>query len=74
METRPHSSASPLVHFEINAGRCDLRVGDEVMPDTEIGMDSATGRSVTAGCRGEVVAIRFSGGSHTLLVTVRRSP
>jgi hypothetical protein len=74
MAKQPPSYPSRPVHFEINASRCTLRVGDIVAPETEIGVDIATGKPVTAGCHGEVMSVRFDGGRHSLLVTVRSEP
>jgi hypothetical protein len=48
-----------------------LRVGDAVTPETVVGTDVGTGETVTAGCRGEVIGVNFSGGEHALMVTIQ---
>ncbi len=49
---------------------CDLRVGDQVSPETRVGVDYESGEVVTAGCHGRVEAVTFSGGEHSLTVAI----
>ncbi|MGO9569285.1 MAG: hypothetical protein ACLP5H_17250 [Desulfomonilaceae bacterium] len=39
-------------------------------PQTVVGIDHGSGEMVTAGCRGRVVAVTFSGGEHALFVVI----
>jgi hypothetical protein len=57
--------------FKVEASRCNLCVGDLVSPDTVIGTDIETGETVITGCRGQVVAVNFSGGEHALMVIIQ---
>ncbi len=49
---------------------CNLRIGNQVSPQTVVGIDHGSGEMVTAGCRGRVVAVTFSGGEHALFVVI----
>jgi hypothetical protein len=69
-QTRRTRSPRP-VQFKIEATRCNLRVDDEVTPDTVVGTEVQTGQTVTAGCRGKVIGVNFSGGEHALVVTIQ---
>jgi hypothetical protein len=72
---RKHRTQSPKpVQFKIDATQCNLRIGDAVTPDTVVGTDVETGETVSAGCRGEVIGINFSGGEHALIVTIQPIP
>ena len=64
-------SRSHTIRYKIEASRCDLRVGDRVAPGTVIGNDHDTGRPITAEYHGEVEAVGFSGGEHSLIVMIR---
>jgi hypothetical protein len=55
----------------VDASRCPVRIGDRVAPDTLLGAHPTTGQIVTAGCHGEVVALRFVGGEHVVVITVQ---
>jgi hypothetical protein len=48
-----------------------LKVGDRVTPETLVGTDWETGKSVAAGVHGEVVGVNFLGGEHAFLVFIR---
>ena len=62
------------IRFKIAASVCDLKVGDQVSPETRVGVDYESGATVTAGCRGRVVAVTFSGGEHALIVVIETTP
>lgn len=70
MRRHAHSSQLQPIHFTIEASQSQIRPGEWVMPDTEIGVDYKTGKIVTAGCYGEVVAVNFSGGQHALRIAI----
>ncbi len=74
MEHGLSSSLPRHVRFKIAASWCDLRVGDQVAPETRVGVDYDSGDVVTAGCHGQVVAVTFSGGEHALIVIIERAP
>ena len=74
MEHGLNSSLPRYMRFKIAASVCDLRIGDQVSPETRVGVDYDSGEVVTAGCRGRVVAVTFSGGEHALTVVIERSP
>ncbi|MGQ9556077.1 MAG: YibE/F family protein [Anaerolineae bacterium] len=65
----PHSLRS----FKVEASRCNLRVDDEVTPETVIGWHPETGEPVRAGIHGRVTDVAFRGGEHTLIVLVSPS-
>ncbi|MGO9122119.1 MAG: hypothetical protein ACLQPD_31475 [Desulfomonilaceae bacterium] len=68
-----NSSVPRHVRFKIAATRCDLRIGDEVSPETIVGVDYESGEILTAGCHGRVEAVTFSGGEHSLIVVIERA-
>ena len=70
MKQKPRTRSPKPVQFKIEASRCSLRVGDSVTPDTVIGTDAETGKTVTVGCHGKVMGVHFSGGEHALIVTI----
>jgi hypothetical protein len=74
MEQPLNSSIPRHIRFKIAASWCDLRVGDQVAPETRVGVDYESGAVVTAGCRGRVVAATFSGGEHALIVVIETTP
>lgn len=43
-------------------------------PHSVVGIDYESGELITAGCRGRVVAVTFSGGEHALIVVVEAPP
>ena len=59
------------VQFRIEASRCNVRIGDSVTPDTVVGTEHETGKTLTAGCHGKVIAVHFSGGEHTLTLHIQ---
>ncbi len=56
--------------FRIEASRCFVKADDPVTPDTEIGEDFDTGEIIRADCYGKVVSVAFSGGEHSMVVTI----
>jgi hypothetical protein len=54
--------------FEIEACYCDLRLNDRVMPETVIGNNYRTGKSVRAGIYGYVYRMYFNPSHHSLMV------
>jgi hypothetical protein len=66
------SSANPVFRkFEIDAVECHLQIGEQVTPETEVGVDFETGEMIKAGCCGRVAAINFNASNHTLLVFIQ---
>jgi hypothetical protein len=63
-------TALNLVPLDIDSNSCNIRLGDFVTPRTVIGSDSASGDLVQAGCYGTIMAVHFSGGSHSMTVFV----
>ncbi len=74
MKHHPVSSLPRCIRFKIEASLCNLRIGDEVSPQTVVGIDNESGETVTAGCHGRVVAVTFSGGEHALIVVIETTP
>jgi hypothetical protein len=70
MGTAQQHSLRAVILFKIDASRCDLRVGDAVMPETIIGEDFETHARVRAGCCGRVKGISFDPMDHALLVMI----
>jgi hypothetical protein len=73
MEHSVNSSVLPHIRFKIAASVCDLRIGDQVSPETRVGVDYESGEVVSAGCHGRVVAVTFSGGEHALIVIIEKA-
>jgi hypothetical protein len=72
---QPLNSSGPChIRFKIAASWCDLRVGDQVAPETRVGVDYESGAVALAGCNGRVVAVTFSGGDHALIVVIETTP
>ena len=70
MEHPLNASLPRYIRFKIAASVCDLRIGDQVSPETRVGVDYESGEAVTARCHGRVVAVTFSGGEHALIVVI----
>ena len=56
--------------YEVRASVFQLKEGDRVGPETEIGIDHETGIPVTAGSSGTVANVGFNSMNHSLMVTV----
>lgn len=63
-------SENPVV-FKVDASRINVKVGDEVLPETVIGEDVESGEEILAGIHGIVDAVQFSGSEHAMMVVVR---
>ena len=74
MKQPPNASLSRHIRFKIEASRCNLRIGDQVSPQTEVGMDHESGEMITAGCHGRVAGVTFSAGEHVLIVVIETIP
>jgi hypothetical protein len=59
--------------FKIDAGRCNLKVGDHVVSETTVSKDFTSRELVQAGCNGVVEAVNWSADDHALFVWVRPS-
>ena len=70
---RQESISSDIIfrEFKVDATQCDLQIGDRVTHDTVIGKDFETDETVTAGCRGRVVAVNFNAGDHALMILIQ---
>jgi hypothetical protein len=74
MEQSLNSSHPRYIRFKIAASVCDLKVGDQVSPETGVGVDYESGEVVTAGCHGRVEAVTAGGGEHALTVVIDTMP
>ena len=66
---QPRILPEPLA-YRVEASRCALQAGDHVTPDTVIGVDWKTGKTVRAESEGQVESISFHGGDHALIVLI----
>jgi hypothetical protein len=66
----PNGILPNLILFRIEANGCDLRIGDQVTPETTIG-EYLSGEAMKAGCHGRVSGIGFDEDDHALLVVIR---
>lgn len=62
---------SDLFVFKVDASKCELNVGDKVIPGLTIGEDYETGEEITSETNGKVEGVHFSGADHALIVLIR---
>lgn len=71
MSTNQNAGLLSRILFKIDAGRCELSVGNGVAPETTIGENPDTGEAVQAGCHGRLEGIQFCASDHTLIVVIQ---